>query len=238
MANYGRAESPRRVMMVRRAEFLFAGRLLRADSHYGEEADYCLRVPGRIVLHPRSAVRHERGRAAGPALVDSSVLGTRNRLLNAGRHYPSARSRSPCLRPMPSTPLRSCKSGAGQPRVRRCRAGEPNSNSRFVPGGRGARFVAWLDADAIIVDGSRDLAAELRRGRDLYLVEHHERASDMVAANTGVFMLRAGDWAESHPTQSRRAGRFRGIGHGCKGGARASHPSRGKNEKCPSPGIL
>jgi galactosyl transferase GMA12/MNN10 family len=57
-------------------------------------------------------------------------------------------------------------------------------------------LVTWLDADAIIVDGSRDLASELRWRRDLYLVEHHERTSSQVTANTGVFMLRTGDWAK------------------------------------------
>jgi hypothetical protein len=57
-------------------------------------------------------------------------------------------------------------------------------------------LVAWIDADAMIVDGSRDLADELRWRRDLYLVEHAHAPTGEVTANTGVFMLRAGDWAQ------------------------------------------
>ena len=57
-------------------------------------------------------------------------------------------------------------------------------------------LVAWLDADAVIADGSHDLASELRFGRDLYLVEHQHAATGEVTANAGVFMLRAGRWAE------------------------------------------
>lgn len=56
--------------------------------------------------------------------------------------------------------------------------------------------VAWIDADAMIVDGSRDLAAELRFGRNLYLVEHTHVPSGETTANMGVFMLRAGRWAD------------------------------------------
>ena len=56
-------------------------------------------------------------------------------------------------------------------------------------------LVAWLDADTLIVDGSRDLASELRFRRDLYLVEHRHEATGEVTANTGVLMLRAGRWA-------------------------------------------
>jgi len=57
-------------------------------------------------------------------------------------------------------------------------------------------LVAWIDADALIVDTSRDLASELRFGRNLYLVEHVHASSGETTANTGVFMLRAGRWAQ------------------------------------------
>ena len=56
---------------------------------YGEEADFCLRVPGRVVLHPASAIRHAHGAAAGPPRSRTRLYwGSRNRLLNAGRHLP------------------------------------------------------------------------------------------------------------------------------------------------------
>ena len=65
------------LMMVRREEFLALGGFYEPIWMYGEEADYCLRVPGRVVLHPRQrdpprATAH----AAGPAaLADAAVLG-------------------------------------------------------------------------------------------------------------------------------------------------------------------
>jgi len=77
------------LMMVRRGEFLALGGFYEPLFMYGEEADYCLRVPGRIVLHPASAVRHEQGHASGP--LRSSVRlywPSRNRLVNAARHLP------------------------------------------------------------------------------------------------------------------------------------------------------
>jgi GT2 family glycosyltransferase len=58
---------------------------------YGEEADYCLRVPGRVVLHPGSALRHEHGHAAGPPRSRPRLYWpSRNRLINAVRHLPPA----------------------------------------------------------------------------------------------------------------------------------------------------
>ena len=40
------------LMMVRRDEFLGLGGFYEPLFMYGEEADYCLRAPGRVVLHP------------------------------------------------------------------------------------------------------------------------------------------------------------------------------------------
>jgi GT2 family glycosyltransferase len=79
------------LMMVRREEFLALDGFYEAFFMYGEEADYCLRVPGRIVLHPGSAMRHEYGHAAGPERsVTRLYWGSRNRLINAARHLPPA----------------------------------------------------------------------------------------------------------------------------------------------------
>ena len=56
---------------------------------YGEEADYCLRVGGRIVLDPHSAIRHEQGHASGPLRSTTRLYWpSRNRLLLAARHLP------------------------------------------------------------------------------------------------------------------------------------------------------
>ena len=79
------------LMMVRRQEFLDLGGFYEPFFMYGEEADYCLRVPGRIVLHPASAMRHEYGHASGPQRsVTRLYWGSRNRLINAARHLPPA----------------------------------------------------------------------------------------------------------------------------------------------------
>jgi GT2 family glycosyltransferase len=78
------------LMMVRRDEFLALGGFYEPFFMYGEEADYCLRVPGRIVLHPSSAMRHDYGHAAGPQRsVTRLYWGSRNRLINAARHLPA-----------------------------------------------------------------------------------------------------------------------------------------------------
>ena len=55
--------------------------------------------------------------------------------------------------------------------------------------------VAWIDADAIIVDSDCDLADELELDKDLYLVEHWGGEPYEQRANSGVFMIRAGEWA-------------------------------------------
>ena len=76
-------------MMVRRDDFLALGGFWETLFMYGEEADYCLRAPGRVMLDPRSAIRHAHGHAAGPALSDIRLYWpSRNRLLNAARHLP------------------------------------------------------------------------------------------------------------------------------------------------------
>jgi N-acetylglucosaminyl-diphospho-decaprenol L-rhamnosyltransferase len=77
------------LMMVRRSDFLALGGFYEPIFMYGEETDYCLRVDGRIVLHPGSAIRHEHGHAAGPPRSATRLYwGSRNRLLNAARHLP------------------------------------------------------------------------------------------------------------------------------------------------------
>lgn len=77
------------LMMVRRAEFLEQGGFYEGFWMYGEEADYCLKVPGRIVLHPESAVRHDQGTASGPLRSPFRLYWqSRNRLLNAARQLP------------------------------------------------------------------------------------------------------------------------------------------------------
>lgn len=54
--------------------------------------------------------------------------------------------------------------------------------------------VLWVDADAVVVDGSRDLAAELRPGRNLGLVVHRYDGNEI--PNFGVLVLRGGRWAK------------------------------------------
>ena len=52
-------------------------------------------------------------------------------------------------------------------------------------------LVLWIDADAVIVDGERDIAAELEL--DLGLVRH--RRGEQLVPNTGVMVMRSGDFA-------------------------------------------
>jgi len=78
------------LMMVRRSDFLALGGFYEPIFMYGEETDYCLRVDGRIVLDPGSAIRHEHGHSAGPPRSPTRLYwGSRNRLLNAARHLPA-----------------------------------------------------------------------------------------------------------------------------------------------------
>ena len=77
------------LMMVRREEFLALGGFYEPLFMYGEEADYCLRAPGRVVLHPGAAIRHDTGHAAGPPRsLPRLYHPARNRLVNAARHLP------------------------------------------------------------------------------------------------------------------------------------------------------
>jgi GT2 family glycosyltransferase len=77
------------LMMVRRDEFLALGGFYEPLFMYGEEADYCLRAPGRVIFHPGSAIHHETGHAAGPARsLPRLYHPARNRLVNAARHLP------------------------------------------------------------------------------------------------------------------------------------------------------
>jgi len=72
--------------VVRRAEFAGFDELIWM---YGEEADYALRLEGRVVLHPESAIRHENGHASGPRQSQTRLYWpARNRLILAARHLP------------------------------------------------------------------------------------------------------------------------------------------------------
>jgi hypothetical protein len=50
-------------------------------------------------------------------------------------------------------------------------------------------LAVWIDADAVIVDGRDDIAAELEPGKQLGLVKHGD------VPNTGVMVWRAGEFA-------------------------------------------
>jgi hypothetical protein len=54
-------------------------------------------------------------------------------------------------------------------------------------------LVLWIDADAVIVDGERDIADELEPDRELALVRH--RRGDQLIPNTGIMLMRGSDFA-------------------------------------------
>ena len=57
--------------------------------------------------------------------------------------------------------------------------------------------VLWVDADAIFLDISKDIAELVRPDKDLYLVEHvYEQDDSWRSANTGVFLVRSTPWAQ------------------------------------------
>src|SRR5215211_7403610 len=56
--------------------------------------------------------------------------------------------------------------------------------------------VLWVDADAIFLDISKDIAELMRPDKDLYLVEHlYAENETWRSANSGVFLVRSTDWA-------------------------------------------
>ena len=65
-------------------------------------------------------------------------------------------------------------------------------------------LVLWIDADAVVVDGSRDIADELQADRYLGLVRHGEQQ----VPNTGVMVWRAGDRAAELLERTWRGRRF------------------------------
>jgi len=65
-------------------------------------------------------------------------------------------------------------------------------------------LVLWIDADAVIVDGSDDIAGLLEPERSLALVRHGEQR----VPNTGVMLLRAGDLTRELLDRTWNATRF------------------------------
>jgi hypothetical protein len=56
-------------------------------------------------------------------------------------------------------------------------------------------IVGWIDADAIIVDGSEDIGTELDDDHDFYIVAHRDGSPPAEVLNSGVFMVRDTAWA-------------------------------------------
>ena len=63
---------------------------------------------------------------------------------------------------------------------------------------RGHEAVLWVDADAVILRTDADIAAELRPGKDLYLVQHRTpQFPGQEVPNTGVMLVRDSEWTRS-----------------------------------------
>lgn len=59
-------------------------------------------------------------------------------------------------------------------------------------------YVLWIDADAVIVDQSRNILEEVETGKDLYIVEHaHPEFESSKVPNTGVMLARNCPWSVS-----------------------------------------
>jgi hypothetical protein len=54
--------------------------------------------------------------------------------------------------------------------------------------------VAWIDADAIVVDGTEDIGAELDDDHDFYIVAHRDGKPPAEVLNSGVVMVRDTVW--------------------------------------------
>jgi hypothetical protein len=55
--------------------------------------------------------------------------------------------------------------------------------------------VLWVDADAIFVDISEDIASHMKPEKDLYLVEHIWEGGRLRGPNFGVFLIRSTPWS-------------------------------------------
>lgn len=63
---------------------------------------------------------------------------------------------------------------------------------------RGHEAVLWVDAEAVILRTDADIAAELRPGKDLYLVQHRTpQFPGQAVPNTGVMLVRDSAWTRS-----------------------------------------
>jgi len=58
---------------------------------------------------------------------------------------------------------------------------------------RGYEYVMWVDADAIFIDYEQDILKEIDEGKDLYLVKHNYKGTEI--ANTGVMLIKNSMWS-------------------------------------------
>ena len=146
-------------MMVRRDEFLALGGFYEPLFMYGEEADYCLRAPGRVVLHPaaRSATSTDmppgrRGRCRGCTTRRATASSMRRGTCPPLRWRARSRPRPPstCSRSRSCAAVTSARAPRGwveglramrHERAARAGAGERRAAARQAggrPRGRGA----------------------------------------------------------------------------------------------------